>query len=167
MKNSILDRVEKTEVERNRTFVLKEKDKENKETEKTITCQIDKFEIGDTVDVHQRILEGTKERTQVFNGVVISRKGAGLNEMFTVRRIVQGEGVERQFPLNSPRIAKVEVKRTGTVRRAKLYYLRDRVGKATRLRERKVKGAEAAANEKRSKKKAEAAAAAAAAGKQG
>ncbi len=119
------------------------------------------------MDVHQRILEGTKERTQVFNGVVISRKGAGLNEMFTVRRIVQGEGVERQFPLNSPRIAKVEVKRTGTVRRAKLYYLRDRVGKATRLRERKVKGAEAAANEKRSKKKAEAAAAAAAAGKQG
>src|SRR5437660_10813145 len=98
-----------------------------------------KFEIGDTVDVHVRILEGQKERIQVFSGVVISKKGDGMREMFTVRRIVQGEGVERQFPLHSPRIAKVEVKRTGVVRRAKLYYLRDRVGKATRLRERKAK----------------------------
>ena len=97
------------------------------------------FEIGDTVDVHQRILEGQKERVQVFSGVVISRRGSGMREMFTVRRIVQGEGVERQFPLNSPRIAKIEVKRMGVVRRAKLYYLRDRVGKATRLRERKPK----------------------------
>ena len=97
------------------------------------------FEIGDTVDVHQRILEGQKERIQVFSGVVISRRGSGMREMFTVRRIVQGEGVERQFPVNSPRIAKIEVKRTGVVRRAKLYYLRDRVGKATRLRERKPK----------------------------
>ena len=97
------------------------------------------FQIGDTVDVHQRILEGQKERVQVFSGVVISRKGDGMREMFTVRRIVQGEGVERQFPLHSPRIAKIEVKRTGVVRRAKLYYLRDRVGKATRLRERKPK----------------------------
>jgi large subunit ribosomal protein L19 len=104
------------------------------------------FEIGDTVDVHQRILEGQKERVQVFSGVVISRRGHGMREMFTVRRIVQGEGVERQFPLNSPRIAKIEVKRTGVVRRAKLYYLRDRVGKATRLRERKPKiGANGAA----------------------
>ncbi len=90
------------------------------------------FEIGDTVDVHQRILEGQKERVQVFSGVVISRRGDGTREMFTVRRIVQGEGVERQFPLHSPKIAKIEVKRTGVVRRAKLYYLRDRVGKATR-----------------------------------
>jgi large subunit ribosomal protein L19 len=98
-----------------------------------------KFEIGDTVDVHQRILEGQKERIQVFSGVVIARRGGGMREMFTVRRIVQGEGVERQFPVHSPRIAKVEVKRTGEVRRAKLYYLRDRVGKATRLRERKGK----------------------------
>src|ERR671933_2333006 len=95
------------------------------------------FEIGDTVDVHVRILEGEKERIQIFNGVVIARSGVGMREMFTVRRIVQGEGVERKFPLNSPKIAKVEVKRTGRVRRAKLYYLRDRVGKATRLRERK------------------------------
>jgi large subunit ribosomal protein L19 len=98
-----------------------------------------KFEVGDTVDVHVKILEGQKERTQVFNGVVIGRRGDGMREMFTVRRIVQGEGVERTFPLHSPKIAKVEVKRTGQVRRAKLYYLRDRVGKATRLRERKAK----------------------------
>ena len=98
-----------------------------------------KFEIGDQVQVHQRILEGQKERVQVFEGVVISKRGDGMREMFTVRRIVQGEGVERTFPLHSPKIAKVEVKRTGRVRRAKLYYLRDRVGKATRLRERRVK----------------------------
>src|SRR5438128_145989 len=101
--------------------------------------EIPKFQIGDTVDVHQRILEGAKERTQVFSGVVIARKGEGMRESFTVRRIVQGEGVERVFPLNSPKIAKIEVKRTGRVRRAKLYYLRDRVGKATRLRERRAK----------------------------
>jgi large subunit ribosomal protein L19 len=97
------------------------------------------FAIGDQVEVHQRILEGEKERTQVFSGTVIARKGEGMREMFTVRRIVQGEGVERTFPLQSPKIAKIDVKRTGRVRRAKLYYLRDRVGKATRLRERKVK----------------------------
>src|SRR5438270_12185049 len=99
------------------------------------------FEIGDQVEVHQRILEGEKERVQIFAGVVISRRGEGMREMFTVRRIVQSEGVERTFPLHSPRIAKIEVKRQGVVRRAKLYYLRDRVGKATRLRERKGKGA--------------------------
>jgi len=97
------------------------------------------FQIGDQIEVHLRILEGEKERTQVFSGVVISRKGEGMRSMFTVRRIVQSEGVERTFPLNSPKIAKIDVKRTGAVRRAKLYYLRDRVGKATRLRERKVK----------------------------
>jgi large subunit ribosomal protein L19 len=97
------------------------------------------FDIGDQVEVHQRILEGEKERIQVFAGTVISKKGEGMREMFSVRRIVQGEGVERTFPLHSPKIAKVDVKRTGAVRRAKLYYLRDRVGKATRLRERKSK----------------------------
>jgi large subunit ribosomal protein L19 len=97
------------------------------------------FAIGDQVEVHQRILEGEKERIQVFAGVVISRRGEGMREMFTVRRIVQGEGVERTFPLHSPKIAKVDVKRTGVVRRAKLYYLRGRVGKATRLRERRAK----------------------------
>ena len=98
-----------------------------------------KFAIGDTVDVHTRILEGNKERIQIFNGVVIARAGSGTRATFTVRRIVQGEGVERKFPLHSPRVAKVEVKRSGVVRRAKLYYLRDRVGKATRLTERRAK----------------------------
>jgi len=97
-----------------------------------------KFEIGDTVDVHCRILEGEKERIQVFTGVVIGRSGSGTREMFTVRRIVQGEGVERKFPLHSPRIAKIEVTRSAVVRRAKLYFLRDRVGKAVRLKERRV-----------------------------
>jgi large subunit ribosomal protein L19 len=96
-----------------------------------------KFEIGDQVQVHQRILEGQKERVQIFEGVVISKRGDGMREMFTVRRIVQGEGVERTFPLHSPRIARVEVKRTGRVRRAKLYYLRALSGKAARIREKK------------------------------
>src|SRR5438093_5387615 len=100
---------------------------------------VTEFRIGDQVEVHQRILEGQKERIQVFSGVVIARRGQSMSETFTVRRIVQGEGVERIFPLHSPKIAKIEVKRTGRVRRAKLYYLRDRVGKATRLRERRVK----------------------------
>src|SRR3989442_10795682 len=98
-----------------------------------------KFDIGDQVDVHVRILEGEKERIQVYGGTVIARRGGGSREMFTVRRIVQGEGVERIFPLHSPRIAAVEVKRSGKVRRAKLYYLRERVGKSTRLRERRQK----------------------------
>ena len=102
------------------------------------------FSVGDLVDVHQRILEGQKERIQVFSGTVIARRGDSLRETFTVRRIVQGEGVERIFPLHSPKIAKIEVKRTGEVRRAKLYYLRKRVGKATRLRERRGKDGEAA-----------------------
>ncbi len=96
------------------------------------------FEIGDTVDVHCRILEGEKERIQVFSGVVIARSGSGTREMFSVRRIVQGQGVERKFPLHSPRVARVEVKRAGITRRAKLYYLRDRVGKAVRLKERRI-----------------------------
>jgi large subunit ribosomal protein L19 len=95
------------------------------------------FQIGDTVDVHCRILEGEKERVQLFTGVVIARSGSGTREMFVVRRIVQGEGVERKFPLHSPRIAKIVVKRHGVVRRAKLYYLRERTGKATRLVERR------------------------------
>ena len=108
------------------------------------------FRIGDQVDVHQRILEGQKERIQVFSGVVIGRRGDGMRETFTVRRIVQGEGVERIFPVNSPKIAKIEIKRTGRVKRAKLYYLRKRVGKATRLRERKklVQADGAASSEK-------------------
>lgn len=96
------------------------------------------FEIGDTVDVHTKILEGNKERIQVFSGVVIARNGSGTREMFVVRRIVGGEGVERKFPLHSPKIEKVEVKRKSVVRRAKLYFLRERSGKAVRLRERRV-----------------------------
>ena len=107
------------------------------------------FRIGDQVDIHQRILEGQKERVQVFSGVVIARRGDGLRQTFTVRRIVQGEGVERIFPLHSPKIAKIEVKRTGRVRRAKLYYLRERVGKATRLRERRGKEVDGEAAGKR------------------
>ena len=99
--------------------------------------EVAKFNIGDTVDVHTRILEGEKERIQIFNGLVIARSGSGSREMFTVRRIVAGDGVERKFPVHSPKIAKIEVKRSGVVRRAKLYYLRDRVGKATRLREKR------------------------------
>ncbi|TWT47783.1 50S ribosomal protein L19 [Botrimarina hoheduenensis] len=95
------------------------------------------FEIGDTVDVHTRILEGNKERIQIFTGVVIARSGSGSREMFVVRRIVNNEGVERKFPVHSPKIAKIEVKRSSVVRRAKLYYLRDRVGKKTRLTERR------------------------------
>lgn len=97
-----------------------------------------KFEIGDTVDVHSRILEGDKERIQIFQGVVIARRGTGMRESFIVRRIVAGEGVERTFPFHSPKIAKVEVIRHGIVRRAKLFYLRDRIGKATRLVERRA-----------------------------
>ena len=96
------------------------------------------FEIGDTVDVHNKILEGNKERIQVFSGTVIAKSGSGSREMFTVRRIVSGEGVERKFPLHSPRIAKVEVKRSSVVRRAKLYFLRDRIGKSVRLKERRT-----------------------------
>ncbi len=95
------------------------------------------FEIGDLVDVHTKILEGDKERIQVFSGTVIARAGSGTRETFTVRRIVAGEGVERKFPIHSPRIAKVEVKRSSVVRRAKLYFLRDRIGKAVRLKERR------------------------------
>ena len=120
---------------------------------RTVNRDIAAFQIGDTVAVSQRILEGAKERIQVFEGVVIARRGEGLEEMFTVRRIVQGEGVERIFPLHSPRIAKLEVKRTGEVRRAKLYYLRGRVGKATRLRERKVVAGPGSQAEARGKKK--------------
>ena len=93
-----------------------------------LRTDIPDFRIGDRVEVHQRILDGPKERIQVFEGDVIARQHDGVRETFTVRRIVQGEGVERIFPLHSPRIAKIVVKKAGKVRRAKLYYLRDRVG---------------------------------------
>ena len=93
------------------------------------------FTIGDTINVHYTIVEGEKERVQVFQGVYISRNNRGVNETITVRRIVANEGVERIFPLHSPRIAKIEVVRRGDARRAKLYYLRNRVGKSRRLRD--------------------------------
>ncbi len=104
------------------------------------------FTIGDTVEVHTRILEGDKERIQIFSGVVIAMRGSGSTENFTVRRIVAGEGVERTFPVNSPKVADVLVKRHAKVRRAKLFYLRDRIGKATRLKERRAKPWESETN---------------------
>src|ERR1051325_1259360 len=91
------------------------------------------FSVGDSVRVHTKVVEGDKERIQIFSGVVIGRRGRGLNETFTVRRISYGEGVERVFPLNSPRVDKIEVERKGSVRRAKLTYLRKRLGKGATL----------------------------------
>jgi len=93
------------------------------------------FGVGDTVDVHVKIVEGDKERIQIFTGIVIAKRHQGLSETFTVRRIVQGEGVERIFPVHSPRVAAIEVKKQGRVRRAKLHYLRARVGRGTRIEE--------------------------------
>jgi len=116
------------------------------------------FAVGDTVDVHTRIKEGDKERVQVFTGTVIRRSAShnAPNATFTVRRIVDGQGVERVLPINSPKILEVVVKRRGRVRRAKLYYLRDRVGKKTKVKERLVVKADGAAKAKAAPKKAEA-----------
>jgi len=111
-----------------------------------VKAEIPQFQVGDTVDVHTKIKEGDKERTQVFAGTVIQVNGRGLTKTFTVRRIVLNEGVERIFPLHSPNVLKVVVKRSGETRRAKLFYLRDRVGKATRLTERKKETAKAGAD---------------------
>ena len=91
--------------------------------------------IGDTVKIHNKIVEGTRERIQIFEGTVIARHGGGISATFTVRRVAYGCGVEKTFPLHSPNVAKVEVVRVGKVRRAKLYYLRDRVGKASKVKE--------------------------------
>ena len=102
-----------------------------------LRSDIPAFGPGDTVRVHARIVEGTRERIQVFEGVVIGRQGTGVRETFTVRRIASGVGVERLFPVHSPRIAKIEVTRRGIVRRAKLYYLRGLTGKAARIREKR------------------------------
>ena len=96
------------------------------------------FHVGDTVDVMCRIVEGEKDRIQAFNGVVIARQGRGFNETFTVRRIVGNEGVERKFLVHSPGVVDVKVRRRGRVRRAKLYYLRQRIGKARKLRELRI-----------------------------
>jgi large subunit ribosomal protein L19 len=111
------------------TIFMQEVEKANMKSD------IPDFRIGDRVEVHQKILDGQKERVQIFEGDVISRTNGGVRESFTVRRLVQGEGVERIFPVHSPRIAKIVIKKAGMVRRAKLYYLRHRVGKATKIRD--------------------------------
>lgn len=104
-----------------------------------------KFGVGDNVRVHTKVVEGDKERIQIFSGVVIGKRGRGLNETFTVRRISYGEGVERIFPVHSPRVDKIEVERSGDVRRAKLTYLRKRLGKGATLVKEKEEKAEAPA----------------------
>ena len=111
--------------------------------------ELAKFNVGDTVRVHTKVVEGDKERIQIFSGVVMGRRGRGLNETFTVRRISYGEGVERVFPVHSPRVDKVEVERKGKTRRAKLTYLRKRLGKgATLVKEREGRPDAAATTEK-------------------
>lgn len=99
-----------------------------------LKTELPKFEIGDTVVVHNKIVEGSRERIQLFEGTVIAKRNGGISETFTVRRIAYGVGVEKTFPLHSPKVAKVEVIRHGKVRRAKLYYVRDRVGKAAKVK---------------------------------
>ncbi len=101
-----------------------------------LKSEVPHFEVGDTVDVHCRIVEGNKTRVQVFNGTVIARSGRGINETFTVRRMVGDEGVERIFPLHSPNVVDIRPLRSGKARRAKLYYLRKRSGKSVRLAQR-------------------------------
>ena len=105
---------------------------------KSLRDDIPDFAPGDTLKVHVRVVEGSKERVQVFQGAVIRRQGSGVRETFTVRKVSYGVGVERTFPLHSPTIAKIELMTRGDVRRAKLYYLRDRVGKAAKVKEKRV-----------------------------
>lgn len=100
-----------------------------------LKTKVPEFRVGDTVKVYRKVTEGNRERTQSFEGVVISRKGGGLRETFTVRRVTHGVGVELVFPLHSPRVERIDVLRRGRVRRAKLYYLREKVGKGTRIKE--------------------------------
>ena len=102
-----------------------------------LKSELPELAVGDTVDVHYRIIEGSKERVQIFSGVIIAMSGSGIEANVTVRRIVANEGVERIFPLHSPKVGKIEVKRSSHVRRAKLYYLRERVGKKRRLKDRR------------------------------
>jgi large subunit ribosomal protein L19 len=102
-----------------------------------IKANVPSFRAGDTVRVHIKVAEGGRDRLQAFEGVVIGRRGGGLREAFTVRRISHGVGVERTFPLHSPRVEKIEILRAGRVRRAKLYYLREKVGKETRIKEKR------------------------------
>ena len=103
--------------------------------QENLRSDLPKFNVGDTVRVHVKVVEGKRERIQVFEGIVLKRQNGGARETFTVRKISYGVGVERTFPLNSPKFEKIEVTRFGKVRRAKLYYLRDRVGKATKVKE--------------------------------
>ena len=103
-----------------------------------LRTDVPEFRPGDTVRVHVKVVEGNRERIQAYEGVVIARAGKGVRELFTVRRISYGVGVERKFPVHSPRIDKIEVVRHGIVRRAKLYYLRERTGKAARIKERRL-----------------------------
>ena len=104
-------------------------------TEEQLKPEIPQVKVGDTVRVHNRIVEGTKSRIQIYEGTVIAKRGGGISETFTVRRISYGVGVEKTFPIHSPNVEKVETIRRGKVRRAKLYYLRDRVGKAAKTKE--------------------------------
>ena len=104
-------------------------------TNEQLKTEVPVINVGDTIRIHVKIVEGNTERIQQFQGVVIARRGSGIEETFTVRRVQAGQGVERVFPINSPRIAGIEVVRRGLVRRAKLYYLRDKVGKAARVKE--------------------------------
>ncbi len=101
----------------------------------TLKTDLTEFRVGDTVRVFHKIIEGTRERVQIFNGIVIAMKGTGINRNFTVRRIAFGEGMEKVFPFHSPRIEKIEVTRHGKVRRSKLYYLRSKVGKKAKVKE--------------------------------
>ena len=104
-------------------------------TEEQLKKEVPQFNIGDTVKVYQRIVEGTRVRTQIFEGTVIAKKTGGISESFTVRRVSYGVGTEKTFPIHSPNVQSVEVVRAGKVRRAKLYYLRDRVGKNAKVKE--------------------------------
>ncbi len=104
-------------------------------TDEQLKTEVPSFNVGDTVRVHNRIVEGTRVRTQLFEGTVIAKKNGGISETFTVRRMSYGVGTEKTFPIHSPNVLKVEVVRHGKVRRAKLYYLRDRVGKAAKVKE--------------------------------
>jgi large subunit ribosomal protein L19 len=150
MKNPLIALVEKQQADKVAELNKTQSDLIKQPSERTIP----EVRVGDTVDVHFWIELGEKGRTQVFNGTVIAIKGEKPDEFITVRRIVQGEGVERIFPLLSPRIAKIDVKKTGHVRRAKLYYLRKRVGKSTRLKERRKGEAETATKAQKAEKKA-------------
>src|SRR3954471_5999320 len=150
MKNSFISMIEKQQSAKVADLNKKQSELIKQPSDRTVPV----VNVGDTVDVYFWIELGEKGRTQVFNGTVIAIKGEKPDEFITVRRIVQGEGVERVFPLLSPRIAKIDVKKTGRVRRAKLYSLRDRVGKATRLKERKKGEATTASKAKKAEKAA-------------